>query len=310
MMKSDSYLLSCDWGTSNLRLRLVNRQTGHVESEHCTGEGAQVIAAAHRTQARRRAAFAAALQRGLQALAVTRKPDIPLIISGMACSTLGWHPLPYARLPARLTGADYVKADLRLTGRKVRFISGLRAASDVMRGEECELTGLFMGGARQMPVEGWVMLPGTHSKHVHLRRGRITGFSTHPTGELFTLLSRHSTLCQAIAGDFSPTAFRAGVRAARQQGLGAALFQTRARTVLGLLRPEHGADFLSGVLIGAEIAALPSTGKTMLAAAPNLASRYTMALRTLRPGEDIAVIPPEAMARAVITGHIHLASML
>lgn len=308
-MKPDSYILSCDWGTSNFRLRLVDRHSLRVRAEHSTREGAQAIAAAHRTQTQRRAAFVATLQRGLKSLAVTRRPDIPLIISGMACSTLGWHPLPYARLPASLTGTDYVKAAARLAGREVRFISGLRAASDVMRGEECELTGLFIANRRQMPADGCVVLPGTHSKHVHLRDGKIVHFTTHPTGEMFTLLSQHSTLCKAIQGKFSPRAFLAGVRTVQMQGLSAALFQTRARTVLGLMLPEHGADFLSGVFIGAETAALPRAGKVVIAAGAGLSSRYATALRTLRPGERITIIPPEEVAHAVVVGHVHLASI-
>lgn len=311
-MTHSTHLLSCDWGTSRFRLRLVNRHTARTEAEYSTDEGAQTIAAAHRAPAKRRAAFASALQRGLDALAVARQPEIPLVISGMACSTIGWIPQPYASLPVRLDGTGYVTTDLRIKGRKVRFISGLRTDCDVMRGEECELTGLFISPQRRaLAKDCIVVLPGTHSKHVRLRQGRIVEFSTHLTGELFALLSRHSTLCGSQPSPrFSPSAFRAGVRTARQLNLGAALFKTRARNVLGHMRPEHGADFLSGVLIGSEMACLPAKGQIVIAAGRDLAKRYSLAARILLPRGRITVIPPAEAAGAVVRGHVHLASDL
>ncbi len=311
-MNNSTHLLSCDWGTSRFRLRLVNRQTGRAEAEHSTDEGAQTIAAAHRSPVKRRAAFASALQRGLDALAVARRPGIPVVISGMACSTIGWIPQPYASLPVGVDGAGYLTIDLRIRGRTVRFISGLRTDCDVMRGEECELTGLFIRPKRRALADDCVVvLPGTHSKHVRLRRGRIVEFSTRPTGDLFALLSRHSTL---VGGrpttSFSSAAFRAGVRTARQLDLGAALFKTRARSVLGHLRPEQGADFLSGVLIGSEMICLPAKGPIVIAAGSDLARRYSLAARTLLPRGRITVIPPAEAAGAVVRGHVHLASAL
>lgn len=310
-MGSPALLLSCDWGTSRFRLRLVDRRTARVLAEHASADGAQPLAAAHRSPAARRAAFGAVLRRGLRALRVADRPDIPLVISGMACSTLGWRPLPYAPLPAGLDGAGFVRDDLRLGGRAVRFLSGLRARDDVLRGEECELVGLYAGPRRgALPRDGVVVLPGTHAKQVRVRRGRITDFTTHPTGELFALLTRHSTLCAGGPDGLAAGAFRAGVRAARELGLGAALFKTRARTVLGRLPAGQAPDFLSGVLIGAELAALPAGLPVVLAAGPALARRYRLALRELRPAARPVVIPPGELARAVVRGHLRLAADL
>jgi len=307
-MNRDSLLLSCDWGTSSFRLRLVERQTWRVLAEHTSPEGAQTIAAVHRPGPGRRSAFAAVLQRGLRTLKVSTRAKIPLVVSGMACSTIGWWPLPYASVPVQLDGTDFVSADRSIQGRTVRFISGLRATCDVMRGEECELVGLFQNPARlALATDCCVVLPGTHSKHVRLHRGRILGFSTHPTGELFALLSRHSTLCEMPASGFAATAFRAGVHAALQLGLGPALFRTRARSVLGLMRPAHAADFLSGVLIGSEIASLPKRGRVILAAGPNLARRYRLAVGIMHPKTSVTVIPAAEAAHAVVRGHVHLA---
>lgn len=304
-------LLSCDWGTSSFRLRLVNRKTARIEAEYSTGDGAQPIAAATLSTAARSRAFRAVLQRGLESLGVAGRTEIPLIISGMACSTIGWQSLPYASLPARLTGGDFVIADKRIGGRVVRFVSGLRAACDVMRGEECELTGLFVPPSRHaLASDCLVVLPGTHSKHVRIHKGRITDFTTHPTGELFALLSKHSTFGGKPGGTFSPRAFCAGIETACQSGMGPALFKTRARTVLGRMPPEQSADFLSGVLIGSEIASLPRGVPIVLAVGPALARRYGLAVRTLHPRSKVFRIAPREMARALVRGHLKIASTL
>lgn len=311
-MKFSPRILSCDWGTSRFRLRLVDRPSGRILAEHTTDEGAQTIAAKHRSPSRRRAAFAAALQRALETLDVARDSGVPLVISGMACSTIGWIPQPYAPLPVGLDGAGYRICDLRIKGRKVRFVSGLSAECDVIRGEECELTGLFGRPARRALAEDCVVvLPGTHSKHVRLLGGRITDFSTRPTGELFALLSRHSTLVGGAApAGFSSAAFLAGVRTARQMDLGAALFKVRARSVLGHMRPEQGADFLSGVLIGAELICLPPAGRIVISAGSDLAHRYALAARTLIARSRVTLIPRAEAAGAVVRGHLQLASDL
>ncbi|MBP7142063.1 MAG: 2-dehydro-3-deoxygalactonokinase [Opitutaceae bacterium] len=304
-------LLSCDWGTSSFRLRLVSRRTARIEAEHSTEDGAKPIAAANVSISARHRSFRAVLERGLVSLGVAHRTDIPLVISGMACSTIGWQSLGYASLPARLTGRDYVTADRRVGGRKVRFVSGLRAACDVMRGEECELTGLFAAPGRQVLAHDClVVLPGTHSKHVRIRKGRITDFCTHPTGELFALLSKHSTFGGKSGGALSLRSFRAGIEAARRSGMGPALFRTRARTVLGCMPPEESADFLSGVLIGSEIASLPRGVPIVLAAGPALARRYSLAVRLLFPKGEVFRIAPGEMARAVVRGHLLLGSSL
>jgi len=57
-------------------------------------------------------------------------------------------------------------------------------AADVMRGEETQLRGAVGLGV----CNGWVVLPGTHSKWVLLREGRVEQLPTYLTGELFALL--------------------------------------------------------------------------------------------------------------------------
>jgi 2-dehydro-3-deoxygalactonokinase len=128
----------------------------------------------------------------------------------------------------------------------------------VMRGEETQLF-----GARQLFGErsdGWYLLPGTHSKWVQLRAGRVAWMRTYLSGELFGLLRERGTLSSVmrsgqLGDDLSvaeQAAFEQGVAAAAGAALGNALFAARARVVTGGLAPELGAAFVSGALLGAE----------------------------------------------------------
>lgn len=297
--------LSCDWGTTRFRLRLVERERLRVRAEHVSADGVLAIASGNPGAASRRRAFERVLRQGLRALGVANRPHLPLVLSGMASSTLGCCPLPYALLPVSLGGRRFVVADRRLAGREVRIVSGLASSDDVMRGEEVELVGLFVPPARrELAKDCLVVLPGTHSKHVRVRGGRITGFTTHPTGELFALLTQRATFCVEAGAGFHRRAFIEGVRMARKHPLGAAIFKTRVRATLGLLQPAHGADFLSGVLIGFEVAALPAATGIVLASGATLARRYALALRELRPpAGSLTIIPPPELARALVAGH-------
>jgi len=76
--------ISCDWGTSRWRLRLVELAQGRGLAEHATAEGIQPLAKLHPVQHGRYEFLAAVLERGIAALGVVGQPDIPVVISGMA----------------------------------------------------------------------------------------------------------------------------------------------------------------------------------------------------------------------------------
>src|SRR3546814_9542220 len=67
-------------------------------------------------------------------------------------------------------------------------------SADVMRGEETQIFGL----AESLAGPAMLCMPGTHSKHVWLRDGRIERFATAMTGEVFALLSRHGLLAAML----------------------------------------------------------------------------------------------------------------
>src|SRR6478609_3999077 len=100
-MPNHDLFLNCDWGTSRLRVRVVERETGSILHESAAEEGVVRIAARTPPDERPQA-FADVLGQHLRALEAAAGRDLdglPIVISGMASSSLGWHELPYASLP-------------------------------------------------------------------------------------------------------------------------------------------------------------------------------------------------------------------
>ncbi len=89
----------------------------------------------------------------------------------------------------------------------------------------------------------------------------LAGFGTWPTGELFSVLARHSILRHSLGETPAPVladdpVFRHWCGTALGEGgdFASRLFSIRAAGLLHDLKPEQAAACLSGLLIGAEIA--------------------------------------------------------
>jgi 2-dehydro-3-deoxygalactonokinase len=319
---------SCDWGTTSFRLRRVNAATGDVMDERREASGAKVLfsSCAPGDTTAREEAFANFLREQLCRMAGNDMASLDgasVIISGMASSSVGWRELPYTHVPVGLDGSGITQDSLELNvgenrRTRVHLVSGLRAETDMMRGEETEIVGLFSDGRRAgIAEDGIAVLPGTHSKHVRLRTRQITGFHTYMTGELFDVLSAHSLLRASVQPtDGAPSitllepaaheAFVAGVRASSVSGLAGSLFQTRVRTVLQKVPPIMNRWFLSGLLIGSELVDLMAQEPdvpVLLAASEPLNVAYRAAFEILGFGETLSVVPPEEMSLASVRGH-------
>jgi 2-dehydro-3-deoxygalactonokinase len=278
--------VACDWGTSRLRVRW--RGPDGLR-EVASDDGASRLAAQGGDRAR---AFEGALREALQRLGAPA--GLPVLVSGMASSSIGWQELPYARLPFSLEGSGVVGRWLdRGDGSRVCLISGVRDQSDMMRGEETQVLGWaeqVEHAGHALPVRATLVLPGTHSKHLRIESGSLTAISTFMTGELFEVLCRHSVLRHSVAPEATSAAadtaevpvdsgaFSEGVRASARPGLAAALFQVRSRQVLSGCDPASNRSFLSGLLIGAELRSLEAgDGTVILAAGKGLREAYTQA---------------------------------
>lgn len=302
--------ISCDWGTSQLRLRAV--RDGDVSSAPVVQTAAGVAAVTAHTAGRSRPErFQAALTTALELLDHTTA-HWPIVISGMAASSVGWQELDYAPLPFPLDGAAVVYCELPvLAAHRIILVSGVRAELDMMRGEETQLIGLAQ--THELPESVVIILPGTHSKHVRVRQRCVVDFRTFMTGELFAVLRRQSLLQYSTTPDQPVTvsaAFREGAGAGARRGLSAALFAVRARQVLRGDAAVHNTEYLSGLLIGAELAAIRPDEPCVLCAPPGLSELYAAALAELNAAHRLTVVPPPlveelaARGQAVILGRL------
>jgi 2-dehydro-3-deoxygalactonokinase len=271
--------IGCDWGTTNFRLRWV----GTPEPlEFRSDDGTAKLAALPGDRAER---FRSVLEHGLDQLGAPL--EIPVIISGMASSTIGWKELPYATLPFAIDGSNAIWAALN---DRVCLVSGLRSATDVMRGEETEILGLYESLGVSAPPHAVAILPGTHSKHVEVRDGAIVGFRTFMTGEVFDLLSKQSVLRHSVdaGSELIPEVFIEGVKASVEQPLLSQIFQVRTRQVLRKLDSASNTSFLSGLLIGSELASFhQGTLPILLAAGDRLRHNYGLAANALGLGDRL-----------------------
>jgi 2-dehydro-3-deoxygalactonokinase len=179
----------------------------------------------------------------------------------MAGARQGWLEAPYLDTPADLTALARSAVQPSGTAPPVRILPGVCqrqvGREDVMRGEETQLLGLL--GVRP-GFEGTVILPGTHSKWVELRGGRVVRFQTAMTGELYEVLSQHSVLRHSFtSGAIDGPEIEGGIAAGMQAGietpslLTSLLFRTRAAALLSSKGADWCSGYLSGLLVGTEI---------------------------------------------------------
>lgn len=287
-------LLALDWGSSSLRAFLLDAG-GDVLAERACDEGASRVTGGP-------AAFEQAL-RGLVGDWLDAWPQLPVWACGMVGSQHGWREAPYADCPVALHELHRAAVVAEGSdGLRVHIVPGVawrsgRDAADVMRGEEIQVAGLLVAHPALAP-RCRVVLPGTHSKWVEVRDGRIVSCRTFMTGELFAVLRQHSVLgrLMAHAGEFHGEGFGAGLARAREsagRGLSADLFSARSRVLLGQVLPEAAADYLSGLLVGHELAAAlagvaDGESLALIGEAP-LCTRYVRALQAWgRPPATVA----------------------
>ncbi|WP_372857778.1 2-dehydro-3-deoxygalactonokinase [Sphingomonas sp.] len=234
MVNVEDRFLAVDWGTTNRRVFLI--EGGQVARSARDGKGVTAVEDFAREAKAIRDAFG----------------DLPLLMAGMVGSTIGWRVAPYVPAPA---GTAELAANLLWIDPRTAIVPGVSTTgpADVMRGEEVQLLGAVE--ASLVPADALLVQPGTHCKWVEMAGGRIAGFTTAMTGELFALLRKHGLLAAQIGGEVAlGAAFLEGVEQGRKRDLAASLFGIRAAKLLGERDDKDAASFASGLLIGSDVA--------------------------------------------------------
>ena len=263
MMSRGEPFLAVDWGTTNRRVYRI--EDGQVARTERDDRGVTAV--------RDFAAEAAAIR--------ARFGELPMLLAGMVGSNIGWRAAPYVPAPA---GIGELAANLLAIDSRTAIVPGVSALAggrpDVMRGEEVQLLGAV--AAQLVPGDALLAQPGTHCKWAEMADGRIAGFTTAMTGELFGLLKAHGLLAAQLHGDVTANAaFLDGVEEAKRRDLAASLFGIRAAKMLGTRDDADAAAYASGLLIGSDVAARLATSghdRIHILAGPELGSLYAAAV--------------------------------
>ena len=286
-----SSYIAIDWGSTNLR-------AWHYQQDRCVDQR-RSEAGVTRLNGRTPADVFDQVTAGWPV------SEVPVVMAGMVGSNAGWLPVPYLACPLRL---GEIASRLTRVENRAWIVPGLSVEQpdnlNVMRGEETQLL-----GARTISPSSVYVMPGTHCKWVQADAQQIHDFRTVMTGELHHLLLKHSLVGAGLPEQAtSPEAFAAGLeRGIASPAVLPQLFEVRASHVLGTLPREQVSEFLSGLLIGAEVATLSEQfagqQSITLVAGSSLTSRYRQAFHAI--GRDVAAVEGDTAFQAGIRSIAH-----
>jgi 2-dehydro-3-deoxygalactonokinase len=311
--------LSCDWGTSSFRLRLVQVSYLAILTEKISGQGISQTfdlwkrsgwADEHRTSF-----YFEVIRSHVQAFEESlgySLSDATIIVSGMAGSSVGMMDMPYKQIPFSVDGSDLIIKELKhrnALNANVIIVSGARTGDDVLRGEETQLIGCSHGN--ETTGQSLFIFPGTHSKHIIVEGDQAVGFKTYMTGEFFELLSTKSILSVSVEkgsghmGDKNKRSFESGIEESLKLNLLHSSFKVRTNQLFNRFSREENYYYLSGLLIGTEMKELINTRfkKIVLVSTERLQPYYETAIRMLNPEILVEV---EDANEALIKGQLRI----
>lgn len=315
-------LLCCDWGTSAFRLTLIDRSTARILAVNKDDQGIARTFELWKNQfdpAKDRKTFYLDYIQNRIALLEQQINDslkeVPLVISGMASSSIGIEELPYKELPFAVNGSDLITkkyVNNLYPGHLVLLISGVKnKTEDVMRGEETLLAGSIPDELNEK--EMLFIFPGTHSKHVSIRNKQAVALQTFMTGEFFDLLTHHSILIHSVSKSDKfeepemKKSFEHGVLKGVASNLLHSCFKVRTNNLFHLNHPEENFFFLSGLLIGSELRELVHKEINItLVCGASLGRLYETALQVLKDTGSSLTWNSVSEEEALIRGQLRI----
>ncbi|NLR91547.1 MULTISPECIES: 2-dehydro-3-deoxygalactonokinase [Flammeovirga] len=300
--------ISCDWGTSNFRLRLIDTETLDVLEELQTNQGVKKMYNEYCAQRKfdRGNFFSRYLIEQL-AQVTSLDDDNVIVASGMITSSMGMQELGYSEMPFNEGGDNLFSKKLSLSSKlSVLMVSGAKSGDDVMRGEEVQAIGM----ASFLPIqkEGVLILPGTHSKHLSFKDSKYTDLNTFMTGEMFELFCKESIIGSSVEpgemNDEAKAHFIQGVRLGATEGYSKYLFKIRANDLISKVDKKLSYYYLSGLLIGDELGYLKDhTGIICMAASGKINNLYQLALAEVaQKRQELLVFDEEIIEKALLIG--------
>mgnify|MGYP001193465348 CR=1 FL=1 len=288
-------LIGIDWGTTNRRGYLLN-SNGKILDSRQDGLGLSKVAGGD---------FLGPLEKLIgdwQSISEA----LPVLMSGMVGASTGWLDAGYCSVPVGLEELSE-KLTSVTASKNVWIVPGVRTIDkakmpDVIRGEEVQ--SLSIGGDRNDAV---VIIPGTHCKWIRVKGQKIISFTTFLTGDLYGAILNNTVISMLRTGTEigGHEAFCRGVEIGftEHANLMHVLFGARTNVLFKTLMPEEVSHYVSGLLIGAEIASgisiIGSAQKSMvLLGSDALIQRYELAFSTCKINVDVVGL--EAVGSAYI----------
>lgn len=296
--RNEAQLIALDWGTSVCRAYLIG-ENGVVLAERREPSGIMTVAPRSAASAK---SYEQAFDRTFERLCrdwLRPNNDLPVIACGMIGSNHGWAETEYRQIPADLAESALTLTSVRTrSGPTLKIIPGLiadTAIPDVMRGEETQILGALMESTRAgaPDADRIVMLPGTHSKWVRVNGTTVTDFTTFMTGEFYAWLTTDSTVSRLATRAEAPDwdAFDRGLDVVSSldghRGILSTAFSARTLVMTGQLDPQQVDDYISGLLIGHELAGAFASwlegvpADVLLCGDADLSDRYCRAMERL-----------------------------
>ena len=307
-----------DAGTSRLRISAVSAD-GNVLDRFSSDDGVM-----HTAIDGNNARLVSGLKTGFRTLmeknGIQNSDLVSCICYGMITSNAGLLEVSHIPAPAdaKKLHASLVRHDFpELLPCPFYFIPGVRvknegdAFSDMMRGEETEVLGLYELLATEK--DAVYVLPGSHNKLILLdRTGKILDLKTTLSGELLSTLTQYTILKDTLGGSFPSEEEYDGARMlqgasyAEQEGLTHAAFMTRTMCILDGFSAKDARNFLLGLVLSQDLAALRAFSKdhpgllVYVAGKAPMASALTDLFR--ENGFPAEVVPEEISAWMGIRG--------
>ena len=233
--------IAIDWGTSNFRAWFIKKDK--VLKEINKPHGIKNILSKN---------FEDILVTNIE-LPKKNSRKINIISCGMIGSKNGWCDTGYAR-NLSLKKKNLVKINTKNKNLNFYIVRGLsqKKPYDVIRGEETQVLGYLH---RNKKFTGFICLPGTHSKWIKIKKGKLINFKTYMTGELFEVISKNSILKHSMNDKkINKNIFENSVILSQKKNFNLFdnLFEFRSRNLLSKKRYYPKSELLA-YLIGNEI---------------------------------------------------------
>ena len=268
-MQIQTYLIAVDWGTSHLRAYLckINQDKTLTVIGHVLSLGVNKV----------ETSFEETL---LTCIAPWTKNlgKLPVFMTGQIGSSIGWKETAYIPCPTLPNAIASSCVNFTCSGHEIFIVPGLSCRLsndnyDVMRGEELQVLGWLQLSPSHRQGSHLICLPGTHTKWVLVKEGKIELFKTAMTGELYDLLSNHSILIQEKSSVFDEGSFKKGADFTLNSELGSfthGLFSVRSKQLFGELTSTQANSYLSGLLIGSDVRAAVNADEWTISTFPHV----------------------------------------